>query len=139
MHLGSRGVSFWLPEPSNLHDGPLHFLYYACVGLSISLFLYYGTASLLADGMVAEFERFGLSRFRRMTGVLELLGALGLTVGLFLPAITVVSAGGLALLMALGVAVRVRVGDAALETLPAVVLGVVNLFILLSATGVVGS
>ena len=109
------------------------------MGLSISLFLYYGTASLLADGMVAEFERFGLSRFRRMTGVLELLGALGLAVGLFLPAITVVSAGGLALLMALGVAVRVRVGDAALETLPAVVLGVVNLFILLFATGVVGS
>jgi len=42
-------------------------------------------------------------------------------------------------LLALGVAVRVRVGDAALEILPAVVLGVVNLFILLFATGVVGS
>lgn len=109
------------------------------MGLSISLFLYYGAASLVADGMVAEFERFGLSRFRRLTGVLELLGAVGLAVGLFLPAITVVSAGGLALLMALGVAVRVRVGDTALETLPAVVLGLVNLFILLSATGVIGS
>lgn len=127
------------PEPSNRPDGPLPLLYYACVGLSISLFLYYGAASLLADGMVAEFERFGLSRFRRMTGVLELLGAVGLAVGLFLPTITVVSAGGLFLLMVLGIAARVRVGDAVLETLPAVVLGVVNLFILLVATGVIGS
>ena len=41
--------------------------------------------------------------------------------------------------MALGVAARVRVGDAALETLPAIVLGVVNLFILRSATGAIGS
>lgn len=139
VYRGDRGRSLCCPEPSNLSGGPLPLLYYACVGLSISLFLYYGAANLLANGMVAEFERFGLSRFRRMTGVLELLGALGLAVGLFLPPIAVVSAGGLSLLMALGVAARIRVGDAMLETLPAAVLGVMNLFILLSATGVLGS
>lgn len=139
MYRGPRGRSLCSPEPSNRPDGPLTLSYYACVGLSISLFLYYGAANLLANSMVAEFERFGLSRFRRMTGVLELVGALGLAAGLFFPAMTVVSAGGLSLLMLLGVAARIRVGDAALEILPAVVLCMVNLFILISATRLLGS
>lgn len=112
--------------------------YHVGTVLSIGLFLYYGLACLFADGMVAEFERFGLARLRRLTGALELLGALGLAVGYLIPAVTVVSAGGLTALMVLGVATRVRVRDSLLETLPAAVLGLVNLYLLLYATGVAG-
>ena len=39
--------------------------YHLANGISIALFLYYGVACLLANGMVEEFERYGLSRFRR--------------------------------------------------------------------------
>jgi uncharacterized membrane protein YphA (DoxX/SURF4 family) len=94
--------------------------------VSIVLFLYYGLACLLANGMQDEFERYGLSRFRRLIGSLELLGAIGLLVGYVLPLIQLLSAFGLAVLMLMGVATRVRVRDSVLATLPATVLMVMN-------------
>ena len=102
---------------------------------SIGLFLFYGLLCLFADGMVDEFERYGLSRYRRLTGALEVLGAAGLLVGYASPTLDVVSAGGLAVLMVLGLAVRIRVRDSVVQMLPAAFLLVVNAFIVVRASG----
>jgi hypothetical protein len=83
--------------------------------------------------MEEEFERYGLSRFRRLTGGLELIGGVGLLVGLFLPAVMIAASAGLAVLMLLGVIARVRVRDPLLEILPAGLLMVTNLVILSQA------
>ncbi|NNF58412.1 MAG: hypothetical protein HKN04_09230 [Rhodothermaceae bacterium] len=107
--------------------------YQACKALSIALFLYYGLQCLVSDAMVAEFERFGLARFRRLTGGLEVLGALGLVVGYLLPAFVLLASAGLALLMFLGVLTRIRVRDTLLETLPAAILLLVNVYIFVYA------
>lgn len=109
--------------------------YHVANALSIALFLSYGLLVLFADGMANEFRRFGLSRFRRLTGLLEVLGALGLAAGYAFPPLTVPSAAGLALLMILGVGVRVHVRDSLVEMLPALFLLLVNGFILVRATG----
>jgi hypothetical protein len=109
--------------------------YYASVLVSSTLFLFYGIACLSFEGIKRDFERFGLSRFRTLTGTLEVLGALGLIVGQFWPPLVPLSAGGLALLMFLGVAVRIRVRDSLAQTLPALVLMCVNLFIAWVALG----
>ena len=53
----------------------MNLLYQVSKALSIALFLYYGIAVLVSNAMAAEFERFGMSRFRRLTGGLEVLGA----------------------------------------------------------------
>jgi len=97
--------------------------------ISILGFGVYGLLVLFADGMIEEFKRFGLSRFRRLTGALEVLGALGLLVGYLIPFVTLLASGGLTILMLLGTATRIRVRDTLLETLPAVVLMGVNAFI----------
>lgn len=55
--------------------------------LSIVLFLAYGIHILFLGGMAADFERFGLSRMRRLTGALEVLGALGLIAGVLAPVV----------------------------------------------------
>ena len=81
-------------------------LYQGSKALSILLFLYYGTSVLFSDAMVADFERFGLSRFRRLTGSLEVLGSVGLMLGYFLPILVVAASSGLTLLMVLGLATR---------------------------------
>ncbi len=107
--------------------------YHAANVLSIVVFLYFGLTALFAGGMRADFERFGLGRARLLIGGLEVLGALGLIVGYLLPALVLVSATGLALLMAAGVVTRVRVRDALVESVPAGALMIVNLFIALSA------
>ena len=43
--------------------------------MSSTLFPFYGIAYLSFEGMKRDFERFGLSRFRTLTGTLEMLGA----------------------------------------------------------------
>lgn len=98
--------------------------------LSAILFLGYGGLVLFSGGMRAEFERFGLPRLRRLTGLLEVLGGVGLLVGLAEPIVLAFASGGLAVLMLLGVAVRVRVRDRMVELVPAVVLMVLNAGIL---------
>ena len=97
------------------------------------LFLVYGALCLFSDGMEEEFERYGLSRFRRLTGALEVLGGAGLLVGLLVPEVLLVAAAGLALLMLLGVIARVRVRDRLLEMLPAAALMGANVLLLLEA------
>ena len=97
------------------------------------LFLWYGLTCLYSNGMLDEFARFGLSRYRRVTGGFEVLGALGLLAGLVVPSLIVVSAGGLSLLMLLGVVTRIRVRDPLLHMMPALLLLLLNLFLAVQA------
>jgi len=89
-------------------------------------FLSYGLLCVFSGHMISEFERYGLIRFRLLVGVLEVLGGLGILMGTQWPPLLLVSAAGLTLLMALGVAVRIRVGDRWIEMLPAAALFLVN-------------
>jgi DoxX-like family len=61
---------------------------------------------------------------------LECLGALGLLVGHFNRPVLVMAAAGLTLTMLLGIATRIRIGDSLARTLPAIVLLVLNAFLL---------
>ncbi len=89
----------------------------------------YGIAYFKSAKMKSEFERFGLEKAGGIVAVLELMGALGLLVGLKFNLILIVSAGGLALLMFLGVAVRLKVKDTFWVTLPALIFMVLNAYI----------
>ena len=98
--------------------------------LSAIAFLFYGCVCLFTLRMEVEFERYGLARYRILVGALECLGALGLLVGYFSRPVLVVAAAGLALTMLMGIATRVRVRDSLAQTLPAIVLLIVNAFVL---------
>ncbi len=84
-------------------------------------FLGYGFSCLTSEHMVREFERFGLARFRRLTGTLQLLGGAGLLVGLQFPVVGAIASGGLALQMLLGFGVRLKIRDRLLLCLPALI------------------
>jgi hypothetical protein len=99
-----------------------------CIVSGIS-FLVFGSLILSTRHMEEEFERYGLSRFRKLVGLLELLGGLGILLGLHFKILLLVSSLGLSLLMVLGVVTRLRVKDSFLETTPAGVLGLINMFI----------
>lgn len=104
--------------------------YAAAVWFSATAFLFYGVACLALDGMKRDFERFGMSRLRVLTGTLEVLGAVGLIVGYWWWApLAGASAAGLAVMMAVGIATRLRVLDSLAQTLPALVLMVMNGFV----------
>lgn len=96
-------------------------------------FLVYGLLCLTSLSMEREFSRFGLERLRTLTGWLEVLGGIGLLIGLKWPPALWVSAGGLALLMLCGVGVRISVSDGVVQILPAFCLMLVNLYVLVTA------
>lgn len=82
------------------------------LGLPTALaFLGYGLACLFTKSMQREFERFGLGKFRTLIGVTQLLGAAALTAGPWFPLLGFLGSTGLAIEMAAGLGVRVRVGD----------------------------
>lgn len=92
-------------------------------------FLVYGGRCLYAEEMVQEFKRWGVPRLRYVTGSLEVLGALGLIVGQWMPWIGFLAAAGLSVLMLCGVFVRIRIRDTLLQTLPAVVFLIVSVLV----------
>jgi hypothetical protein len=79
--------------------------------------------------MKLEFHRYGLSRYRQLTGYLEVLGGAGLIVGHYHHIILSISSAGLAVLMFLGVLVRLKSKDAMIEIAPAFILLTINVFI----------
>ncbi len=101
-----------------------------CSGMS---FLLYGVSCLTGESMVQEFERFGLAKYRTLTGLLEVCGGAGLLIGLWSPPLFIAAATGLTVLMLLGVGVRLRMRDGVLLTLPAFVLFVVNGYLAIEA------
>jgi hypothetical protein len=101
--------------------------------ISAILFAWFGLNAIFSESMVAEFKRYGLSRFRVLTGMLQVAGSLGIIVGHFHTPILLASAGGLTAMMFIGVMTRVRVKDPLPAALPAFALCVLNLFIFAAA------
>ena len=79
--------------------------------------------------MKKEFKRFGLERMGLFTIILEILGALGLLIGVLYHPILMISSLGLSLLMFAGVLVRIKVKDNLWISLPAFLYMLVNAYI----------
>ena len=92
-------------------------------------FLAYGIAYFTSPQMKSEFKRFGLEKAGTLTAVLEILGGVGLLVGLKAQPVLLISSGGLAILMLLGVITRIRVKDSLWISLPALFFMLLNAFI----------
>ena len=76
--------------------------------------------------MKIEFKRFGLEKFGALTAILELLGAIGLLLGISSHPILLISSAGLTILMLMGVIVRIKMKDSLLISLPATIYMVLN-------------
>lgn len=94
-------------------------------------FLFYGASCLFSQKMKLEFYRFQLQDWhRQVTGIMQLLGAIGLIIGLLNTGIlAMLASGGLSLLMFLGVGVRIKINDPIADTLPASFFALLNFFI----------
>jgi len=90
-----------------------------CILISSLSFFGYAVSYFTSPHMKKEFERFGLEKIGLFTIVLELMGAAGLIVGLIYNPILLISSLGLALLMLVGLMVRIRLKDNMWISLPA--------------------
>lgn len=101
--------------------------------LSALSFLAYGLASLLWPAMKREFDRYGLGWARMPVGGLQVLAAFGLLAGLGRPWMGRAAAVGLAVMMLVAVAVRIRINDTLVQTIPALVYLVLNAYLSVAA------
>lgn len=71
-----------------------------------------------------------------ITAIFQILGAIGLLVGLMFNAILLLASGGLTLMMVLAIAVRIKVKDTLWEMLPATCYLFLNAYILSEAVNI---
>ncbi len=98
-------------------------------------FLYYGANFLLNAGMREEFARYNLTRYRTLIGCLQLLGGIGLLVGLIERPILIAASGGLFLLMLAGFSVRIKMKDGFWRSLPSFFFMVINFYLCFVSMG----
>ena len=104
-----------------------------CTLISSLSFLTYAFSYFNAPHMKNEFKRFGLERIGLTTVLLEIIGALGLLVGLKFNPILTISSFGLALLMLSGLIVRIKLKDSIWISLPALFYMGLNTYIFLAS------
>lgn len=96
-------------------------------------FFGYAFSYFYGTHMKKEFKRFGLEKMGLFTIILEILGALGLLIGVLYHPILIISSLGLSLLMFAGVLVRIKVKDNMWISLPAFLYMLVNAYIFWTA------
>jgi hypothetical protein len=93
-------------------------------------FIYFGINCFYSKFIISEFKRYNLPKFRKLTGFLQLLGALGLLTGFFYsPILLLLASSGLSLLMLSGFVVRLKIKDNFIQSSPSFVFAVINGFI----------
>lgn len=101
----------------------------------ISSFSFFGyvISYFISPHMKKEFKRFGLEKIGLVTIILQSMGATGLIVGLKFNPILTISSFGLALLMLLGLIVRIKLKDSIWISLPALFYMGLNSYIFLAS------
>lgn len=94
--------------------------------VSALAFLYYGSETLFADPPRGEFDRYGMPKMRVFVGSMQMLGAAGVALGIVVAPLGAAAAGGLTLMMLLGLAARYKIRDAPRLMIPAGSLAVLN-------------
>jgi uncharacterized membrane protein YphA (DoxX/SURF4 family) len=93
-------------------------------------FIIYGLLLLKSKKMQEEFIRFKLEKFITLIGILELLGGMGLLVGLKFNFMLQFASLGLGILMLLGLLTRIKVKDSFLLSFPSLFFMILNFYIL---------
>jgi len=107
----------------------MNYLLISSVLISSISFIAYSISYFVSPHMKKEFDRFDLKKIGIFIIILEILGALGLLVGLFYTPILLLSSGGLALLMLVGLITRIKLKDSFRASFPALFYFVLNSFI----------
>ena len=93
-------------------------------------FLFYGVASFRSRRMKAEFERWGFSKHRFTIGSFQILGGIGMLVGLFFPPLLLTSSLALMFMMLIAILVRIGINDELIKIMPATLYAILNGLIL---------
>ena len=83
-------------------------------------FIIYGVNSFYSRRMISEFKRWGFKKYRKLISSLQILGGLGLLIGLKINILLIASSLCLSIMMFVAIIVRVKINDNVARILPAI-------------------
>ncbi len=83
-------------------------------------FVAYGINSFISKRMIREFMRWGLADKRKIIGVCQCIGGVGILVGLAFSIASVISALFIIVMMLVAILVRIQIRDNISDILPAI-------------------
>ena len=93
-------------------------------------FIFYGINSFFSNRMVSEYARWGYSDHRILLGCIQLLGGIGLLIGITNSVLLSVTSFLLTFMMITAIFVRVKIKDSLINMFPAVFYTGLNFIIL---------
>ncbi|MDA9335052.1 DoxX family protein [Flavobacteriaceae bacterium] len=93
-------------------------------------FIFYGITSFFSKRMLSEYARWGYKNQRILLGCLQLLGGVGLIVGIINSTLLIIASFLLTFMMITAVFVRIKIKDNIVQMFPAIFYTVLNFIIL---------
>ena len=96
-------------------------------------FLFYGITAITTKKMADEFYRFGLNdRQRKLTGLLQIAGAIGLLAGFIYPILGILASAGFSVMMLVAFIIRIKIRDSFAQASPSLFFMVINIWLTFS-------
>ncbi len=83
-------------------------------------FIVYGYSSFVSRRMKSEFKRWGFSKQRKLVGFLQLVGGLGLFIGLKINLLLILTSLCFIIMMSSAIIIRIKIKDNITDILPAI-------------------
>ena len=93
-------------------------------------FIFYGINSFFTKRMVSEYARWGYSDHRILLGCIQLLGGIGLLIGITNSVLLSVTSFLLTFMMITAIFVRIKIKDSLINMFPAIFYFLINFIIL---------
>ncbi len=96
-------------------------------------FLFYGITAIRSKKMTDEFYRFGLNDWqRKLTGMLQIVGAIGLLAGFIYPILGFLASAGFTAMMLVAFIIRIKIRDSFAQASPSLFFMLINIWLTLS-------
>ena len=99
-------------------------------------FIAYGINSFISKRIILEFERWGLAKQRKFIGACQLIGGIGLFIGLEFNAVGIISSVFIIIMMVVAIIVRIRIKDNISDILPAIAYLLLSAMVLYDFVGI---
>ena len=83
-------------------------------------FIVYGYSSFISRRMKSEYARWGYNNQRKLVGSLQLLGGLGLLIGLKIDILLILTSFCFIMMMTAAILIRIKIKDNIVDVLPAI-------------------
>ena len=100
-------------------------------------FIIYGYSSFMSNRMISEYSRWGFADQRKIIGFFQLLGGIGLLVGIKVNILLFITSLSFIIMMLFAIIVRIKIKDGIVETLPAITYLFLNFMIFYKSSEII--